>query len=137
MTIESNEIISAPIFSARDRDTSVFPLAVEPTRNQQLVATSNVGSSRSVLDGREDVTKRPLCAWKMESQNNEMPDSGQRRFYLQFESADQCARTVQGSICDPSIARKSRIQAGWAGQAGAVTRFPSVWALSKPSAAAI
>ena len=35
------------------------------------------------------------------------------------------------SISVPSTSRKLRIQAGWAGQAGAVTRLPSTCALSK------
>jgi len=34
----------------------------------------------------------------------------------------------------PRTSAKARIQAGWAGQAGAVTKWPSVWALSIVSA---
>lgn len=51
-----------------------------------------------------------------------------------------CPRTKHGSltygvILVPSTSRKLRIQAGWAGQAGAVMRLPSTWELSKPELA--
>ncbi len=59
------------------------------------------------------------------------------RFYAtRIPADDQQVVLMIQLTCVPRPSRKARIQAGWAGQAGAVTRFPSTCTLSNDSLAA-
>ncbi len=63
------------------------------------------------------------------------PSAGLGRASRTLSAAAARERYAYGSIFEPRACRNCRIQAGWPGQAAAVTSLPSAWAFENVSSA--